>query len=143
MTYEGIQRFIESQSPKWVRRLGLSHFTVKHVFLDSYYGDDGEEDFKVTAVTETRWNYLQAKVKWYLPSCARHSREVLEKTLVHELCHVLLSAEQDLIDDAVDRSADALALAQAQRDQLSAQFYERMELATEQVALALWKAHRG
>lgn len=135
-----LTEFITSLSPTWQERMGLSHFDIEHAFLDSFFGDDGEEDFKVTATTEVRWNYLTAKVKWYLPSAVRHDEEMLEKTLVHELCHVLLSSEQALIDNRLAEST-ALPSTATQYEQLQNTYYERMELSTEMVTKALWRAY--
>lgn len=97
--YDDIQAFIDAWSPVWVERMQLGDYLLEHAFLDSYFGDDGEEDFKITATTETRPQYLQAKIKWYLPSAVRHEADVLEHTLVHELCHVLLGPEQGILQE--------------------------------------------
>lgn len=106
--YKRVEEFIASNGPMWQERMGLAHYEIEHVFLDSYFGDDGEQDFKITAVTESRWQYLQAKIKWYLPSAVRHDAFTLAGTLVHELCHVLLASEQDHVPD---RFSDHLELA--------------------------------
>lgn len=92
--YKELEKLVLELAPIWQERMGLSHFEIEQSFLDSFLGDDGEEDFKITACAETRWNYMQAKIKWYLPSAVRHSPERIEQTLVHELCHVLLNSEQ-------------------------------------------------
>lgn len=129
--YAPIERKILRWSKQWQKRLGIEHVEIEHVFLDSYFGDDGEEDFKVTAVTEGRWNYYEAKVKWYLPSAIRHDDVKLEETLVHELCHVLLMAEQSIIEtlrsEDMDKVADILM--------------EKVEASTELTARAIWKAY--
>ena len=96
--YAEIERLVRKMTPTWEKRLRLDLVVVEHAFLDSYFGDDGEEDFKISAVTEVRWNYDQAKVKWYLPSIARHDDAELERILVHELCHVVLAPEQGIVD---------------------------------------------
>jgi hypothetical protein len=118
--------------------MGLSHFNVEHVFLDSFLGEDGEEDFKITATTESRWNYMLAKIKWYLPSAVRHSDETLEHTLVHELTHVLLSPEQVLIDARLQMHSDAEGLSEAEFLLLRDSYYEHLELATEMAAKAIY-----
>ena len=96
--YAEIERLVLREAPKWCARLGIDHIIIDYAFLDSYFGDDGEEDFKVSAVTEGRWQYDQAKVKFYLPSCARHDDAEIVRILVHELCHVVLMPEQSLVD---------------------------------------------
>lgn len=137
--YAAIERLVRRRSPVWQKRLRLEHFGIRHAFIDSYFGDDGEEDFKITASTETRWNYFQAKVKWYLPSAARHELSDIEGTLVHELVHVLLAPEQYLLDKQVARDTDGLDEADAAL--VTALYYERMEMATEQVTQTLLRAY--
>jgi hypothetical protein len=134
--YKELKELIKRQSPLWQALMGLSHFNIENVFLDSYFGEDGEEDFKVTATTEVRWNYLEAKIKWYLPSAIRHDNNHLEQVLVHELCHVLLAPEQGLIDTQLVLKAED-SMTSGEYEVLQDLFYERMELATEQVARIL------
>lgn len=97
--YDWIEKLVLERSPLWQHRMMLNHFEIEHVFLDSYFGDDGEEDFKITAVTEARPQYMQAKIKWYLPSAVRHTPRQLEDTLVHEMAHVLLAPEQGILNE--------------------------------------------
>lgn len=110
---------MRARSPLWQRRIGLSHFSIRHSFVDAFFGDEDAGDVKTTAVTNVRWQYLEARIVWYLPSAVRHEDEYLERTLVHELCHVLLSPEQ----------AD-----------IPGKHSEKLELSTEMVARALWIA---
>lgn len=128
--YQAIQDLILAKSPMWEDRLGITHFEIRHVFLDSYFGDDGEEDFKITANTEVRWNYEQAKIKWWLPSAVRHSIEYVEFVLVHELYHIVLAAEQSIPASVVD-AKDEWLTAQA----------EKIEQSTERATRALWRAY--
>lgn len=105
----------------WIPRLGLDGWELEVVFLDSWEGtDECEDDFRCTATCESRWNYLQAKIKFYNPSLLRHSDRVLEETVVHELCHVLLAAEQSCIRKDPDM--------------------EKLELSTETAARAFMRA---
>jgi len=121
--YTQVSDLIEARSPIWEERLGLSDFEIEHAFLDAFEGgDDSCTDFYTTATCETRWNYFQAKIKWYLPSAVRIDPQHLEQTLVHELCHVLLASEQADIPD---------------------KHSEKMELATERAARAFWNAYKG
>ena len=137
-----VASFISKKAPVWQTRMGLDHWHIEHVFLDSYHGDDGEEDFKVTAITESRWQYMQARVKWYLPSAARHDNDELEKVLVHELSHVLLAPEQALIDTKTHHDVSNVSLLATEADALWERNYEHLELATEMVTRAVmagWK----
>lgn len=137
MSYSTVMESVNEFTETWQPILGLGHFTIETVFLDSYYGDDGEEDFKVTAVTESRWQYLQARIKWYLPSAARHGRDEIERIVVHELTHVLLAPEQTLIDSRLEQAAEDEAMTDSEYGQLQAAWYDRLELATEMVTRAL------
>lgn len=119
--YDAIRYLIRRCSPVWQTQMGLSHFDVQHVFVETFYGDEEAGDVKTTAVTVVKWQYLEAKIVWYLPSAIRHDESYLERTLVHELCHVLLAAEQ----------AD-----------IPARHHEKLELSTEMVTKALWRAYR-
>lgn len=120
--------------------MGLSHWDIDHVFLDCFYEGDVGDDFKVTAVTECRWQYLSAKIKWYLPSAIRHDRTTLDKILVHELCHVLLSPEQSLVDARIQHDATAKQLKDIEHQLLADRNYEQLELSTEMACRAIWKA---
>ena len=125
--------FIELRTPIWIERMGLTDYELDVVFLDSYFGDDGEEDFKISAVTESRPQYLEAKIKWFLPSIARHDGDHLEQTLVHELCHVLLSPEQGIIAEV--RSSDLPA-----GEKIADLYAYQTENCTERTARILWRA---
>jgi len=132
-----VETYITKNSPKWIKRMGLSHWDIEQVFINAYFGDDNGEDFKVTATTETRWQYMQAVIKWYLPSAVRHDNETLEKVLVHELCHVLLAPEQALIDTEIIHSANRGRYDGNQHDALTERNYEHLELSTELVTRAI------
>jgi len=115
----------------------LNHWVIEHVFIDSYYDDTSGEDFKVTAITESRWQYMQARIKWYLPSAVRHNNDELEKVLVHELCHVLLSPEQALIDTKTTHDTYHSHFLGSDADALWERNYEHLELATEMATKAI------
>jgi hypothetical protein len=132
--YIWIGKLIDERSPVWVERMNLTDYEIEHSYLDSYFGDDGEEDFKISAVTECRPQYLEAKIKWFLPSCVRHDPKKLEETLVHELGHVLLAPEQGIIDEI--RTSD-IPSAEKIADLYS---YQR-ENCTERLARVMWKAY--
>lgn len=128
---------INQNAPKWQRRMGLMHWDIEHVFIDSFYDDTTGEDFKVTAITESRWQYMQARIKWYLPSAVRHDNDVLEKVLVHELCHVLLAPEQSLIDTKTTNDIYHSHALGPDADALWERNYEHLELATEMATKAI------
>jgi hypothetical protein len=132
-----VKNVVNQNAPKWQRRMGLMHWDIEHVFIDSYYDDASGEDFKVTAITESRWQYMQARIKWYLPSAVRHDNDVLEKVLVHELCHVLLAPEQALIDTKTTNDLYHSHALGPDADALWERNYEHLELATEMATKAI------
>ena len=131
--------YVDKYAPVWQERLGLGHWSIVHVYLDTYEGESGD-DFKTTAVCESRWQYLQAKIKWYLPSAVRHDDDELERVLVHELCHVLLAPEQCLVDSRLAHDSSHTAFTDPEVDALAERNYEHLELATEMTARALLRA---
>jgi len=132
--YAKIEAFVKRRSPVWQHRMQIDHFEIEHAFLDSYFGDDGEEDFKVTAVTESRPQYMQAKIKWFLPSAVRHDTATLESVLVHELAHVVLSPEQNILDEI--RTSDLPA-----GEKIADLYAYQVEHCTELLARAIEKAY--
>ena len=117
--YTRITKHIDKLAPIWQDRLGLNHWEINHTYIDSYYDDDSQDDYKVSAITESRWQYLQAKIKWYLPSISRHDNEEIEKILVHELCHVLLAPEQALVDTQIVHHATRNQYGDSEHDALA------------------------
>jgi Zn-dependent peptidase ImmA (M78 family) len=135
--YEGVVSFITEEAKIWRERLKLSHWDIEHVFLDCYFEDESNDDFKISAITEARHQYYQAKIKWYLPSIARHGEKELRKTLVHELCHVLLSPEQSLVDAKFHRDTSVTSYQNHEADALQDRNYELLEMSTENVTRAI------
>lgn len=140
--FQGIENLVLVKTRVWEDRLGIAHWTLEHAFLDSFDNEaEGGDDFKTTALTEARWQYLTAKIKWFLPSAVRHSDTELEKILVHELVHVLLAPEQTLVfERAID---EAEGMTDADSDKLMLRYSEQLELSTEMTTRALWKAYES
>jgi hypothetical protein len=130
---------VERLTPEWITRLALGHWEYENIFVPTLLIEEPiYDDFIITATTETRWNYLQARVKWYVPSAVRLSDQALEATLVHELCHVALAPEQDLIEIKYEKNAADLV--GEDHDPLMRLMFERMEMATEVVARSILRA---
>lgn len=119
--FDRVRETVLKASALWVPIMGLTAWSIRHVFLESFDWGDAPDDFKTTASAEARWNYEQAKVKWLLPSAVRHSDAELERTVVHELMHIVLAPEQEHvkvskwenIELATERAAKALLRARA------------------------------
>lgn len=140
--YQEVEKFILLRKTDFIDFLGLEYFDIEFAFLDSFYGDDSADDYKTTAVTEGRWQYRQAKIKFYMPSAVRHSDEELEKILMHELVHVLLLPEQSLVDSKLSIDSSFEPATSEQHSQIEARNYELLELSTENVTRALLGAWR-
>lgn len=148
--------FIEEISPDWQETMGLDHIEIKHHYLEAgssqlfggtrpksspgtvrcAYGNDTT----YTAFVETRWNYQMADVYWMLPSLVQWDDERLVATVVHEYSHILCAAEQYLLDLKIEDVWSEEALRQGDLDTLAQLYYERMEMATENVARAVLRA---
>lgn len=139
--YDRVTKLINKLAPVWQDRLGLNHWEIEHTFLDTYYGDENSEDYKVTATTHAQWQYLDANIKWYLPSAVRHNDEILEKILLHEFVHVLLAPEQSLVDTEIVHSSSHGQYSETQSNSLAERNYEHIELSTEMVTKAIWNAY--
>lgn len=137
-----VTKLITKLAPTWQTRLGLDHWDIQHTHIDTYFGDDNGQDHKVTATTHAQWQYMDANIKWYLPSAVRHDDETLEKILVHELVHVLLAPEQTLVDTEIVHGSSHGQYNETQTNALVERNYEHIELSTEMVTKALltaWK----
>ena len=107
-----IQRAID----KWLPLLDMPHMDVRHVFVPARREDDTD----CPADTEAKWQYRYAGINYYLPNFCSMDDEDVEKTVLHELVHVLINPiESQLPDD------DTL----------------HGELACENVVHALWRTH--
>lgn len=153
--YSEVIERLEEAGELWQPRMGLSHFEIDHHYLDvgssmllgthprnhpgqvrcGAYGDGG-----FTAFVETRWNYQYADVYYCLPACITWSDERLEKIVVHEYSHILCAPEQYLLDVKLQELAAEEEMTTTDFDALAALYYERMEMATENVARAVWGA---
>lgn len=123
--YDHVREYVSEWGPIWRHRMGLGHVEIEHVFLETNDPDQPPgTDHHITAFTDGRWEYLSARIVWYLPSAVRHSDDELAGVLVHELCHVLLMSEQAYVPN---------------------KNHEGLELATElcsRAVMAGWKEHR-
>lgn len=117
--------------------MGLNHYQINHKFLDTLYDDDPA----VTAITETRWQYMTANIKWYLPSAIRSNPDQLIEVLVHELVHVALAPEQTLIDERLTQHNAENPMTEHEWGALQTAYYERLELATETITRMIINAY--
>ena len=100
---------------QWVYRLGLSWWTV-----ESYYhtGKEARKYFKtkdqyttVLARTFSDWRYAQATVHFNVPAIKGMSEDEVERTVVHELCHILINEMREGGIDHEERTVTGLTKA--------------------------------
>lgn len=75
-----VQKYID----KWFKTLGLGWFLVDMEW-------SREHDGEVAARTFSSWEYKSATITWFLPHLANQSDDTVERCVVHEFCHILLS----------------------------------------------------
>lgn len=149
-------KFLDERGPIWQERMGLDHIEIEHHYLDAsstlLLGAGarnrpgvarcgfGSHDAGYTAFVETRWNYQLADVYFMHPSLVTWDREMQEKILVHEYSHILTAVEQYLLEHRLEELAAEEEMTSTNLDVVAALYYERMEMATENVARAIWRA---
>lgn len=148
--------FLDEKGPIWQERMGLSHIEITHHFLDASSSlllgasvknrpgvmrcGFGSHSTSYTAFVETRWNYQLADVYFMHPALATWNREMQEKILVHEYAHILTAVEQYLLEHRLEEIAAEEEMTSTDLDAMATLYYERMEMATENVARAVWRA---
>jgi len=147
--------FIEEISPEWQETMGLDHIEIHHHYLDAasslLFGAGTKNSpgtvrcaymggTTFTAFVETRWNYQMADVYWMCPSIVQWDEERLIATVVHEYSHILCASEQYLLEFKIEEIAAGNQMTTADIDALATMYYERMEMATENVARAVLRA---
>lgn len=111
-----VQKYID----KWFKVMGLGWFRVDMEWSREPDGETG-------ARTYSQWQYRSATITWFLPHLAKYDDDVVEHTVIHEFCHVLLSP-----------------LAQTQQDDGNGSGNQINEYATETVASAMeWVREAG
>lgn len=111
MSREWVGSHIDALVAEWQQRLDLPGVSIYNVFVDSTIDDD-----ETAAITDCKWAYRQAEIRWSLTVCASMGHDELEGVVVHELAHVLLG----VLDDRLKAGSD-----------------DHCEYATENVARAL------
>ena len=118
--YKKAKRRILRLAAEWEPRLALPGIRVEHRFHAKWFDDENSDT--TVASTVVRWEYREAVIHWYLPALVRLVPRDQEDVLVHEYVHVLTGAIKELVPS---------------------DHIERLEVATENVAIALLTTHRG
>jgi hypothetical protein len=82
-------------------------------------------------------------VYFFLWSAVNWEKARLLKVLYHEYGHILLAPEQYLLESKLEEIASAEEMASTDFDILARLYYERMEMATENVARAVYDGWAG
>ncbi len=105
---------IKALIPKWVYPLGLRWWKVTFEYerdgleLGAHIENNGSA--QCLARTSVRWQYLDALIVWNMPALVGTDDEELEKSFVHELCHIFVhemrewageEMEKDKLTDAI------------------------------------------
>lgn len=94
-----VQKYIK----KWDLPLGIRWWEQIHDWCDEPIGE-GEGGLEAGAQVTVEWKYCRVIFQWYLPGLAVMSEESLERTVVHEMAHVLIeeAVQARTKDDAQD-----------------------------------------
>ncbi len=91
--YRSQKKRVEKFADKWFRTMGLGWFKVDFEWSRLENGE-------VAANTLSSWQYKAATITWYLPHIAKYDDDTIERCVVHEFAHVLLSGlAQNMIHD--------------------------------------------
>jgi hypothetical protein len=88
---------VEKYLKKWFKPAGFGWFQVDVQFIREESLKD--DNTNVAAQCFARWEYKSATLKFYLGSLQGLKDDVVERTVVHELCHILTSPIQDFSTD--------------------------------------------
>jgi hypothetical protein len=87
--YEQYKALILQYANEWETRLGLSHLTIEHRFLEAFKSDD---DTETQADTQFNWEYRHGVMRWFLPAVIRQTPEDLRADVCHEYVHTLTAS---------------------------------------------------
>jgi hypothetical protein len=85
--------YIDKRIKLWMGRLWLLDRKVDAVFEWNGFGD--HPDCSVAAEIVCQWEYKQAKIRFNVPALAEMQRDQIDRTIVHELCHLIVNPMHD------------------------------------------------
>lgn len=100
---------VEALIEKWAAPLGILWWDVDY----HWHRLKDEDSPGCAASATTQWQYIQARVNWYLPTIADLSDKDLERAVVHEHLHILVDemAPEGSMTPGEERVCSALAKA--------------------------------
>lgn len=90
--YQESKLEILNKTDDWQKRMDLTHYVINHNFLNILCDDES-----VIAETATNWQYREANINWYMDKVVTLGERALERTIVHELTHILTAPMEDNI----------------------------------------------
>lgn len=91
--YKATKVRIQKMLKKW-RPAGFGWFHISYS-----YEREHDENPRLAAKCDVDWQYKSAHITFFAPVMSELDDERLENTVVHELCHVLISPIQDFSDE--------------------------------------------
>ncbi|NDB60902.1 hypothetical protein EB001_21025 [bacterium] len=87
---------------EWQKQMNLGHYIIENTFLDITHPNDES----IIAETTSNWQYLEANINWYMDKVITLRKNALERTVVHELSHVLISPMENQIKKGKEEYAE-------------------------------------
>jgi len=81
----------------WIPRLGLDRWDIDITWQESRHPED--TDSSTLMDTTALWEYMTATIRVFLPPCIALEDDDLEKAVVHELVHCLVSPMEQVVPD--------------------------------------------
>ena len=99
---EQLKAEILDTAHQWQRLMDLGWVTVNHTFVNGFKDDEPD----VCADTEAYWEYRQARMRWYLASISRLTKEELDATVAHEYGHLLVAPIERHVKSGYDEQCE-------------------------------------
>ena len=85
------KRRVNKYLDKWQKPAGFGWWYITVEYERDRYTDEPN----TAAHCWSQWQYHQATIRFYLPALKSLEDEELERTIIHELCHLLISPLED------------------------------------------------
>lgn len=89
--HEGTKKRVMSLVNKWTKPLGLRWWQIEVLWVHKEFERGDKTVLFSTAVS---WEYRTAWITAFLPALKREPEKSLERSVVHELCHILVAELQ-------------------------------------------------
>lgn len=93
--YRTIKKRCKKILDKWCKTIGMGWYDLQIIWKRDFDDEVPNCDAKTNAL----WQYRKAYLTLYLSKLINDTDEVIEDTIVHELCHILTNPTWNLIDN--------------------------------------------